>query len=135
MIDEIKQVAVHSFLGVLKAVDETKKLNSNGGGKNYYHMEIDVNFDGIPRKLYLHGVTYPLVEDGHVVAILNPSKSLIDATSSSDSVCMLGNKDYVSQKCEYMVDLWIDAYKDNKHSVMTEYKSRKYKGSKSVTNH
>lgn len=108
MLDEIQKAALPIFLSVLRA-------SADHGG--HFRLLVTSKIDDDRKPLLIVGSAHGQVEDGHLIAVLNPTKALADASSNLIAGCAYtpgGLKDIVSGKCDAMVELWIDAYKNDK---------------------
>ncbi len=78
------------------------------------------------KPLLVVGNAHGQVEDGHVIAILNPAEELaVSSKVAAGTAYPTGFlKEVVSGRCDAMVELWIDAYKENKVSRIESYVSR-----------
>lgn len=132
MIHKVKKVALETFLCALNAARQSELLSGRPADNNFFQMALEVNLDGHAKKLLLCGNTHPLHEDGHVIAVLNPTESLLNDTLGTGQKGLLGVKAIVRKRCDLMTHLWIDAYKNNRVGVIEQHKSRNSLWSKAV---
>ena len=91
-------------------------------------VTVDIRGEGVP--LLVLGNTHSAAEDGHCIAILNPDRVLLEKVQAGCAYSTDGLKKIVQGKCDLMVDLWIDAYKENSISEISSYVSRDPKPAK-----
>jgi len=113
VIEQIKQVAVAMFSSALSVAPDHD---------GYFRAMIPFKLGNETKPLLLQGTAHGKIEDGHVVAILNPEHSLLDRRLTGCSRAVL--KDIVTNKCDAALDIWVDAYRENGVTVMTRYRSR-----------
>ena len=121
MKDIIAEKAAKIFLTMLN-------VTSYKDGTFRVMVSIDINEQKKP--LMIIGTTHPDVEDGQCIAILNPDQELIERLQAGVGYNKGILKEIVSKKCDAMVHLWIDAYKNNKVTVINYYMSRSLNSSK-----
>ena len=68
MLDEIQRAVLPIFLSVMKA-------SADHGGK--FRLLITAKVNGESKPLLIFGSAHSQVEDGHLIAVLNPSKDLV----------------------------------------------------------
>ena len=119
-IEQIKQVAVSTFLAILK---------NNAGDNGKFRMLLTVKVGDEIKPLLLIGTAHSRVEDGHVLAVLNPDSELCDTLSSSGYYSSL-LKEVVGKRCDAALGLWIDAYKKDDACVTGKYLSKTAKPAK-----
>lgn len=117
MVDQLQEVAVALCLSVLKV---------NAGDQGTFRLLLTSKVDSEEKPLLFVGNVHGQVKDSHVIAILNPSEELaasgkIAAGTDYPSGLL---KEIVAGQCDAMVELWIDAYKDNRVSRIERYVSR-----------
>lgn len=119
-IEQIKQVAVSTFLAILK---------NNAGDNGKFRMLLTVKVGDEIKPMLLLGTAHSRVEDGHVLAVLNPDRELCDTLSSSgyDSSLL---KEVVRKGCDAALGLWIDAYQPDSVTVTGKYLAQESKPSK-----
>ncbi|MCM3609528.1 hypothetical protein M4D49_29060 [Cupriavidus pauculus] len=114
MIQRLTDAATDIFLGALKHTD-------HGG---HFKGLFTLNVDGAPKPVLLVGSAHGSHEDGQVIAVLNPDREVIDRLAPG--VAYLGAllKEIVAGKCDAMVQVWIDAYKADRFTVLEKYSAR-----------
>ncbi len=98
------------------------------------HKVINIELDGKIKPLFLVGYVSQEIEDGSCIAILNPDKDLISRIESNVGYSGAILKKIIAQKCDCMVQIWLDAYKkgNDRIAVLSKYKSRSFSNPKSV---
>lgn len=115
MLDELQEAASTIFLSILRS-----SATQNG----QFRLVMNSKIVDAEKPLLIVGHAHSHIEDGHVIAVLNPDKSL---TSSNHPIIGASTellKEIVSGKCDAMIELWIDAYKEDGITRMSSYKSR-----------
>lgn len=121
ILKQIEQVAVNTFLATLPATTE----NSSG-----FKMLITTTVDGGAKPLLLVGTVHGNIEDGHVIAILNPDTDLCDQIKACCGYTPFILKEIVAKRCDMMVDVGISAYRDKPVDYVTTYQAREAKPAK-----
>ncbi|MDZ4251494.1 MAG: hypothetical protein U1A72_02865 [Sulfuritalea sp.] len=118
---QVEQIAVSTFLAILRATTE-----NNGGFK----MLITATVDGGAKPLLLIGTAHGGIEDGHVVAVLNPDKELCDELQACCGYTPFILKEIVAKRCDMMVHVGVSAYRDKPVDYVTTYQAQKIKPAK-----
>lgn len=118
----IKEISVKYFTEVLK-------ISASQNGTFRTLLTIPVEEDNKP--LLILGNAHSKIEDGHCIAILNPDEDIVE-NKKVIAGCSYGNylKEIVSGKCDLMLEIWIDAYKENGVTIISSYKSKTPKPAK-----
>lgn len=122
MKDRIRDIAVDVFKTVLRHCN---------GEHSTFRMTMTVNVDGEQKPLLILGNAHSAIEDGHVLAVLNPDRDLTKELGAGVGYST-GLKEIVGKRCDCMVDVWVDAYKspDKQVGVMNTYQARSPSDSK-----
>jgi len=90
------------------------------------HQVTTIEVTGELKPLFLVGYVSQEIEDGSCVAIVNPDKELIKKIEPNVSYSSAILKEIIAKKCDSMVQIWLDAYKqgDGRLTIMSKYKSR-----------
>jgi hypothetical protein len=122
MKDEVQKIAVEVFKSVLRVSGGEPKSGDHG----LFNMMLTTRINGEVKPLLLKGNAHHEIEDGHCIAILNPDPSLSKEVKAGMAYPGDTLKKIVEGRCDYMVDLWIDAYKPDDRQVgeVSSYKSR-----------
>ena len=117
MIGQLQELAASLFLSVLK-------ISADHQGR--FRLLVTAKVNGEEKPLLIVGNAHGQVEDGHVIAILNPTEELaLSNKIVAGTTYTFGLlKKIVSGQCDAMVELWVDAYKDNKVRPIERYVSR-----------
>ena len=114
--EQIQQVAVNAFLAILPA-------SADDDGTFRVLMTAKVN--GEIKPLLLIGNAHSRVEDGHVMAVLNPDKELCDELVAGCAYSSGLLKEIAGKRCDLLLDVWVDAYmKVNPAKLMTKYQAK-----------
>jgi len=119
--DNVKEIAVNIFKSVLK-------VSANKGGT--FRILITADVEGNEKPLLIVGNAHASFEDGHCIAVLNPDEEVVNEIKGG--VAYLGDilKNKVQGRCDLMLELWIDAYKEDGVSIIKKYESQKDRESK-----
>jgi hypothetical protein len=117
MIGQVQELAASLFLSVLKI---------SGDHQGTFRLLVTAKVNGEEKPLLIVGNAHGQVKDGHVIAILNPTEELaLSNKIVAGTTYTFGLlKKIVSGQCDAMVELWVDAYKDNKVRPIERYVSR-----------
>jgi hypothetical protein len=85
---------------------------------------VTIEVDGEHKPLLLVGTAHGAVEDGSVIAVLNPDQELVDKLSGAWGCNSAIFREAVAQKCDLALNIWVDAYKQDGVCVMTKYIAR-----------
>lgn len=115
--DQLQEVAVSLFLAVLRV---------SADHQGTFRLLITSKIDGEEKPLLVVGNAHAQVEDGHVIAVFNPTKELAASDGVAPGTAYPTGllKEIVAGQCDAMVELWIDAYKNNKINCIGKYVSR-----------
>lgn len=100
-------------------------IKTSGLADSLFRSVLEINFDGETKPLLLVGHAHPKIEDGHIIAIVNPDISLISQINPGCAYNRMHLKEMVSKKCDLMLDLFIEVYKTKKIQHSNHYKQRK----------
>lgn len=124
LLTQIEETAVAIFRAVLRA---------NTAPDGYFRAVISFSDRGVVKPLLLLGNAHGLVEDGTCAAILNPDKGLLASLSPANVGSGRVLKERVTGRCDAMVPLWIDAYKDIRPIIRgARYRARRTSAPKFV---
>jgi hypothetical protein len=118
---QLKQIAVTTFRAILRASTE----NSSG-----FRILITTTVDGEMKPLLMIGSAHGGIEDGHVVAVLNPDKELCDELQACCGYTPFILKEIVAKRCDMMVHVGVSAYRDKQVDYVTTYQAQKIKPAK-----
>lgn len=118
---QIEQIAVSTFLAILRASTE----NSSG-----FRILITTTIDGEMKPLLMVGSAHGGIEDGHVVAVLNPDKELCDELQACCGYTPSILKEIVAKRCDLMVHVGVSAYREKPVDFVTTYQAQKIKPAK-----
>ena len=118
---QIEQIAVNTFLVILRASTE----NNSG-----FRILITTTVDGEMKPLLMIGSAHGGVEDGHVVAVLNPDKELCDELQACCGYTPFILKEIVAKRCDMMVHVGVSAYRDKPVDYVTTYQAQVIKPAK-----
>lgn len=87
---------------------------------------VTISVDGVAKPLLILGNAHGRVEDGEIILVLNPRKSLIPDLKPGVTYGKGGIKQLVASKCDQMIHLWFDHYKAPPHrcSINAKYESK-----------
>ena len=119
-VERLMNAATDIFLGALKHTDH------GGNFKGIFTL----NVDGAPKPVLLVGSAHGSHEDGQVTAVLNPDRDVIEKLEPGVGYHGGLLKEIVAGKCDAMVHVWIDAYKDDRFTVLEKYAARESVASK-----
>ena len=101
----------------------TVEENPNNSGTFKYLIPMQV--DGETKPLLLLGNAHGLpFEDGHCIAVLNPDEGLTGKLIPGCAYSSGQLKEIVQGKCDMMLDLFIETYKNNPINLLAKYKNR-----------
>ncbi|MGR4069251.1 hypothetical protein [Billgrantia sp. C5P2] len=117
MVDQLQEVAAALFLSVLKV---------SADHQGTFRLLVTSKIDGEEKPLLVVGNAHGQVEDGHAIAILNPTEELASSGKVAAGTAYPSDllKEIVAGQCDAMVELWIDAYKNDRVSRIEGYASR-----------
>lgn len=117
IIDQLAQIAESS---VLRALSSDVKKDDIVEFQEH-------EFCGVKGVVMLVGYVSHNIEDGSCIAVLNPDESIKEALKPNVGYNSGILKEIVAQKCDALIQVWVDAYKPKKDrlSILTKYKSRK----------
>ena len=114
--EQIKQVAVNTFLAILPASADDDAA---------FRMLLTVKIGGEVKPLLLLGNVHGKIEDGHVLAVLNPDKELCEQFVAGVAYTHGILKEIVAKRCDLAMLFWIDSYmKVNPVKVYTKYQAK-----------
>lgn len=114
--DKVEKAATNLYLCALE---------SSAQSESTFRMLINIDFDGSIKPLLVAGRAFKSRDEGHLIAVLNPDKNLLNKIIPG---CGYGNlilKEIVQGKCDLALALWINTNIDLNVSRSTQYKSRK----------
>lgn len=114
-VDKVKTIAVSHFVSVLTASPEMDGL---------FRSLLTVEVDGERKPLLLVGNAHGRIEDGHIIAILNPDQELLDQIVPGCAYNGFILKEILAGRCDLALDLWVDAYKVNGVAECIRYVAR-----------
>jgi hypothetical protein len=112
---QVEKIAVNLWHNVLSVSPE-----DNGPFK----MLVSMKTEDSTKPLLLVGNVHGRIQDGYCIGVLNPDKSLCDELVPSGYSHKLLTE-IVTGRCDLMVNVWIDAYKDKPVSSVHRYTARK----------
>ena len=119
-VEQVKKVAISIWGAALKVSPE----------KGTFRTFVTFKTADGDKPLMLIGTTHSEFEDGHCYAVLNPDEDLCNDLIAGCGYDSFGLKERVAKRCDLALDVWIDAYKDNKSSLTTVYRARECKPAK-----
>ena len=119
MKDRVREIAVNLFKATLVESAEYQGT---------FRLLITAKIGDENKPLLILGNAHSAVEDGHCIAILNPSEELLNKVVAG---CSYGAtlKEIVQGECDLMLDIWIDAYKEGV-SILSTYQAKTLSPSK-----
>jgi hypothetical protein len=107
MIDQLQEMTTALFLSVLKVSADHQGL---------FRLLVTSKVDGEEKPLLVVGNAHGQAEDGHVIAVLNPTEELATSRKVAAGVRYPPGslKKIVSGQCDGMVELSIRASKEDK---------------------
>lgn len=118
---QIERIAVTTFLAILRASTE----NRSG-----FRILITTTAGGEMKPLLMIGSAHGGIEDGHVVAVLNPDKELCDELQACCGYTPFILKEIVAKRCDMMLHVGVSAYKSNPIDFVTMYQAQEVKPAK-----
>lgn len=118
---QIQQIAVSTFLVALRA------SNQDHSG---FRILMTMTVDGEMKPLLMIGTAHGGIEDGHVVAVLNPDQDLCDELKACCGYPSFAIKEIVAKRCDMMVHIGVSAYRDNPVDYVTKYQAQVIKPAK-----
>ncbi len=118
---QLQEIAVSTFLAILRASTE----NSSG-----FRILITTTAGGEMKPLLMIGSAHGGIEDGHVVAVLNPDQDLCDELKACSGYTPFILKEIVAKRCDMMVHVGVSAYKSNPIDFVTIYQAQEIKSAK-----
>ncbi|MEE3387773.1 hypothetical protein [Alcanivorax sp.] len=117
IVDQLAQIAESSVLSA---------LSSNVKKDDIFEFQ-EHEFSGVKSVVMLVGYVSHNIEDGSCIAVLNPDESIKEAIRPNVGYNSGILKEIFAQKCDALVQVWVDAYKPKKDrlSILTKYASRK----------
>jgi hypothetical protein len=117
VIDKLQEAVASLFMAVLKV---------SAGHHGAFRLMVTVEIDGEEKPLLVVGNAHKDVEDGHAIGVLNPTRELAQGSRVAAGTAYPADllKEIVAGQCDAMVEIWVDAYKNNKVSRLSSYKSR-----------
>lgn len=94
-----------------KAILDTLGAEKKDGGKINTVTKIELG--GKIQQLALIGYVSHEIEDGSCIALLNPDTELLDVIEPNVGYSTTILKEIIAQKCDSMVQIWLDAYKED----------------------
>lgn len=116
LFDKVEKAATSLYLCALESSAQSDSI---------FRMLMNVDFDGSIKPLLVAGRAFKLRDEGHLIAVLNPDKNLLNKIIPG---CRYGNlilKEIVQGKCDLSLALWIKTNIGLNVSRSTQYKSRK----------
>jgi hypothetical protein len=117
----LQQIAVNTFLAILRASDQ-----DHSG----FRILITMTVDGEMKPLLMIGTAHGGIEDGHVVAVLNPDQDLCDELQACCGYTPFILKEIVAKRCDMMVHIGVSAYRVNPVDYVTKYQAQVIKPAK-----
>ena len=113
-MERLVNAATDVFLGALKHTD-------HGG---HFMGLFTLNVDGLPKPVLLVGSAHGSHEDGQVIAVLNPGREITETLRPGVGYQGGLLEEIVAGRCDAMAQIWIDAYKHNRFTVLEKYTAR-----------
>ena len=114
MFEEIQQIAVDNFQCFLKSCSKSNAT---------YRQLLTVEIEDAATPLLLIGEAHGSVEDGYCIAILNPEESLLTEVKAGISYLTQDLLNKVTDRCDVMLKIWIEAYKNNRVNIIAKYEA------------
>lgn len=121
IVEQVKQIAVNYWYSALKSAPD-----QNGTFK----MVVSARIGDTTKPLLLVGNAHGKIEDGHCIAVLNPDEALLDRIKAGCAYMPGHLKEIFAKRCDVIVDLFIEAYKNNRVGTITTYRARDMKPAK-----
>jgi hypothetical protein len=117
VLDALEQTALGVFLALLER---------SAGHGGHFRLLITSCINGQDKPLLMVGSAHAQVEDGHMIAVLNPSRALVDQgdPAAGTTYTPAHLKEIVAQQCDAMLELWIEVYKNNRVVRLSSYQCR-----------
>jgi hypothetical protein len=115
LVERVKFIAVKHFIAV---------LGSSADHQAPFKSLITIDIEGKHMRLLLTGTAHGVVEDGSIIAVLNPDQELVDKLSGGWGCNSAIFREAVAKKCDLALNIWVDAYKPNGVCLITQYVSR-----------
>jgi hypothetical protein len=113
--EEVKEISVNIFNTILK---------SSADSAGTFRVLMTAKIEEKEKPLLVVGNAHASFEDGHCIAVLNPDENVLDKVQGGVHYHGGLLKETVQGKCDLMIELWIDAYKEDGVSVMGKYQAR-----------
>jgi hypothetical protein len=112
---QIQEVAVNTFRAILPA---------SAGDDGTFRVLLTAKVGDEVKPLLLIGNAHSRVEDGHVLAVLNPDKAVCERLAAGCAYSKPILKKIVEKRCDLALDICVDAYtKVNPVKVFTKYQA------------
>lgn len=121
VVDEIRQIAVSIFYGILYSSAE-----DNAPFKVLITSKIGEDV----KPMLLVGVAHRRVEDGSITAFLNPDRSLVEEVSANAGYDKWAVRDLARRRCDMAVKIWVEAYNKKNFYIQGTYKASKFQPAK-----
>ena len=116
LVERVTAIAVSHFLAVLSASADHQAP---------YKILLTIQVGEEQKPLLLVGTAHGAVEDGSVIAVLNPDQDLVDKLNGGWGCNSAVFREAVAKKCDLALSLWIDAYKPNGVCLGIQYVAQK----------
>lgn len=110
----LKKYAIEAVINALS------EKNDDKGFKEI----VEIDLAGETKTLFLVGYADRNIEDGSCIAILNPEKELLERIKPNVAYSGAILKEIIAKKCEFMVQVWVDAYKKDGVAILSSYRPR-----------
>src|SRR5688572_6741997 len=100
MFEDLTRIAVDVFKIILRSSAES-------GGT--FRVLITAKVGNEEKPLLLVGNAHGHIEDGHVIAVWNPDRTILEKVEGGVAYASGLLKELVSGNCDAMLELWIDA--------------------------
>jgi len=115
LVDNLVQAASGIFLA-------TMKYSEHSGA---FRGLFTLNISGTPKPVLVVGTAHGVPnEDGGFIAVLNPDHELAERLHVNCSYAGGLLKEIVAGKCDAMVEVWIETYRNDKTKVLSKYLAR-----------
>jgi hypothetical protein len=115
LLARIEKIAV----GVFKSV-----LAGSANHQAPFKALVTIQVDDAHKPLLLVGTAHSAVEDGSVIAVLNPDQELVNKLNGGWGCNSAIFREAVAKKCDLALNIWVDAYKPDGVCLITKYMAR-----------
>ena len=115
LVERVTAIAVTHFLAAVSA-------SADHQAPFKFLLTIQVGDEHKP--LLLVGTAHGVVEDGSIIAVLNPDGDLVEKLSGSWGCNSAVLREAVAKKCDLALSMWIDAYRPDGVCLSTRYVAR-----------